>query len=196
MKRPASENWVLLALVVAGVVCRVAFRGVPNFAPVAAIALFAGYYASSRWIAAAVPVAILAVSDLFLGGYAWQTMLAVYALLTLPTFVGHWLQASEGMYPSSTTAKLFRHGALLLGCSLAPSILFFVFSNLAWWASTSMYERTWTGLLQCYSQALPFFRNTLTGDLFFAAVLFGGYSLALALVKQSQANLVPETVRE
>ena len=89
MKRPASENWVLLALVVAGVVCRVAFRGVPNFAPVAAIALFAGYYASSRWIAAAVPVAILAVSDLFLGGYAWQTLRAICAGLMCPACVGH-----------------------------------------------------------------------------------------------------------
>jgi hypothetical protein len=34
-------------------------------------------------------------------------------------------------------------------------------------------------LVECYIAALPFFRNALAGDLFYAAVLFGSYELAV-----------------
>jgi hypothetical protein len=38
-----------------------------------------------------------------------------------------------------------------------------------------MYPMTWGGLLACYVAALPFFRNTLLGDLGYAALMFGSY---------------------
>jgi hypothetical protein len=40
-----------------------------------------------------------------------------------------------------------------------------------------MYEKSWAGLLSCYTAGLPFFWNTLAGDLFFTAVLFGGFAV-------------------
>jgi hypothetical protein len=36
------------------------------------------------------------------------------------------------------------------------------------------------GLFACYVAALPFLRNTLAGDLFWSAALFGSYALALS----------------
>jgi len=41
-----------------------------------------------------------------------------------------------------------------------------------------MYAHTWSGLAQCYTMALPFFRNTALSDLFYTATLFAVYVLA------------------
>jgi hypothetical protein len=37
-----------------------------------------------------------------------------------------------------------------------------------------MYPLTWQGLTHCFIAALPFLDKTVLGDLFWAAVLFGG----------------------
>jgi hypothetical protein len=37
---------------------------------------------------------------------------------------------------------------------------------------------TFQGLVTCYVAAIPFFANTLGGNLFYSAVLFGGFALA------------------
>jgi hypothetical protein len=41
--------------------------------------------------------------------------------------------------------------------------------------SGMMYPKTGSGLVACYAAGLPFFWNTLAGDLFYVAVLFGIY---------------------
>jgi hypothetical protein len=38
-----------------------------------------------------------------------------------------------------------------------------------------MYSKDFTGLMSSYALGLPFFWNTLAGDLFYSAVLFGIY---------------------
>jgi hypothetical protein len=40
-----------------------------------------------------------------------------------------------------------------------------------------MYPLTLSGLVYCYVAALPFFQNTLCGDMFWSAALFGGWRL-------------------
>lgn len=48
------------------------------------------------------------------------------------------------------------------------SFTFFLLSNFGvWWY---WYPRSIIGLMSCYSLALPFYRNTLFGDLFFGGV--------------------------
>jgi hypothetical protein len=40
------------------------------------------------------------------------------------------------------------------------------------------FPRTLQGLLACYLAGIPYFWNTLAGDAFYSAVLFGGLGLA------------------
>jgi hypothetical protein len=40
-----------------------------------------------------------------------------------------------------------------------------------------MYPLTGAGLAACFAAALPFFQNSLAGDLFYSALLFGGFAL-------------------
>ena len=44
------------------------------------------------------------------------------------------------------------------------------------------YPKTFAGLVACYAAAIPFFQNTLAGDLVFTALLFGGFALAERLL--------------
>lgn len=39
------------------------------------------------------------------------------------------------------------------------------------------YSYDLNGLVQCFIMAVPFFQNSLLGDLFYTTVLFGGFAL-------------------
>jgi hypothetical protein len=68
--------------------------------------------------------------------------------------------------------------------ALASSVLFFVLTNLGMWLFSGFYPRTLAGLETCYIAAIPFFQNTLAGDLFYAALLFGGFAVAERMIPQ------------
>ena len=40
-----------------------------------------------------------------------------------------------------------------------------------------MYPHDAAGLVACYVAAIPFFQNTVPGDLVYSALLFGGFAL-------------------
>jgi hypothetical protein len=64
------------------------------------------------------------------------------------------------------------------GACLAASTIFYLTTNFAVWAGSGMYAKTLAGLVSCYVAALPFFGPTVAGDLFYSAVLFGGFAWA------------------
>jgi hypothetical protein len=134
----------------------------PNTTSVAALALFAGAYFSSRWLAFLVPLLALFASDLVLGVY--PHMEVQYLSFAVIICIGFLLQRRRTFGPIAAAA-------------LASSVTFFVLTNLGVWAFDGMYPRTLPGLLSCFVAALPFFRNTLLGDVFYTAVLFGGFHI-------------------
>ena len=70
---------------------------------------------------------------------------------------------------------------ILIGAAtLAGSCVFFVVTNFAFWAESGYYPPTTEGLLECYTAALPFFRNSVLGDLDYACILFGVWALTEA----------------
>jgi hypothetical protein len=138
--------------------------------PVSAIALFGGVYLS-RKTALILPLAIMAVSDIFLGHYEMGVMISVYASFLLCVLIGFWLKKNKKWYT-------------VLGTSLFGSSLFFLITNFAVWFLTPWYEKSWAGIIQCYFMALPFFRNTLLGDLFYISIFFGVYELITLLVRE------------
>lgn len=167
-------------LVTAGALSRIWFHELPNFAPIAAMALFSGYYFRSAKVAVLVPLLAMSLSDLVIGSYDWQVMAVVYAALALPVVFRGLLRNHLAMERgSASSAALGLSG--LITCSLASSLFFFLATNFACWIFGSMYEHNGQGLLACYLQGIPFFRFTLAGDLFFGTVLFGSYAAALQL---------------
>lgn len=178
--------FVLLA--VAGAAARVAMQDLPNVAPIAGIALFAGYALRSRLAATVLPALMMAASDFFIGGYDLRLMAVVYGALTLPVWMGIGLRRECDLYANRGFA-VGRSLAVLIASSLGASVLFFLITNFAVWAlSPGFYPRSAAGLLQCYTAALPFFRNTVTGNLVFSLGLFGSYAIYLqSLARKSAA---------
>jgi len=174
-KQTMIEGAVFVVLVGFCVAMRVAEHAA-NFAPVAAAALFAGFWFSRRAVALLFPLVAMGLSDAFIGIYDVRIMAVVYAAMLFPVLWRAVLRAR---------LTVVRVG---LG-ALSGSAVFFVSTNLAVWAFGPLYPRTWTGLGECYVAALPFFRNTLFGDLIWSTAFFGAYVLATRLARS--ASRVP-----
>ncbi len=148
----------------------------PNFTPIAAMALFGGAYFGHRTVAILVPLLSLWLSDLLLNNLVYQ---AYYKNFTWFTSGGWWIYGSFvliGMLGMLLLRKVTARNIAL--ASVLSSVLFFVITNFSVWLHSSMYPPTREGLVACYVAALPFFQNTILGDLFFSAVLFGCFELA------------------
>ena len=180
-----SEYLAFVGLVAVGIALRLCFRELPNFAPVAALALFSGYFFRSRVMALAVPLTIMLATDVVIGSYQFGLMVTVYGMLALPVAARGMLRRvfrfEQGRWTQNAAAACG-----LLTCGMASSILFFLVTNFAAWLVMGIYERSWNGLLHCYVQGFPFFRYTLVGDLGFAVILFTGYAIAKTFVVQTQ----------
>ena len=184
-KKAAFEWTVLTTLVTWGVATRLMFEEIPNFAPVSALALFAGFYFRSRTMAMVVPLSVMMISDSFLGGVDWRMRAVVYASLTAPIFVGGLMR--WWMRDAKRTSTAFLNGLRGLPVATLFSVGFFVTTNLACWAL--WYPHSIEGLTRCYVNAIPFFTATLAGDLTFAFVLFTTYSLIRVFSVQRSASL-------
>jgi hypothetical protein len=162
-------NWIppRAALIAGIVVAAAVLRIVPhplNFTPIGAIALFSGAYFSSRRAALFVPLLSLVAGDFFTGFHILIPY--VYASFLISVVIGFWLRGKKS--PP-------RIGA----ATLAGAIQFYLITNFALWASgIGIYPKTAAGLAACYAVGLTTFWNTLAGDAFYVALLFGGMAVA------------------
>ena len=153
---------ILLAVVLIAFAITLRLAPLPhNFAPIAAVAIFGGAILPRRW-ALTLPLVAMVVTDAVLGFHS--LMWVVYA-----TFVAIAFASNLGIKKIGVSN--------IIGGSMAASVFFFVTTNFAVWAEGPLYPGTFEGLMSSYFNALPFFRNTLLGDLVFSAALFGSYAL-------------------
>lgn len=164
LKQYASSILIILLAVVMRLVPHP-----PNFAPIAALALFGGAHFDKK-LRFIIPFSAMIISDLILG-FDGATPY-VYFSFFLIILVG---------------SLLHKHQKLphLVGASLTSSVLFFLITNFGVWAAGSMYTKDLSGLMNSYAMGIPFFKNTLLGDLFYTGAFFYGFSLV------RHFNLVP-----
>jgi hypothetical protein len=192
VKRDVNANLVIFfLLVVIGVLGRWIgakndWLGVPpNFTPMAAIGLFAGYFFARRTVALLVPLVAMAISNLTLESYGdWRMAAAVYGSFLVAPLLGRALREKP------TAIKIVVAATL-------PAVFFYLTTNFVQWIVDgghihAMYSRDWSGLVACYSAGIPFFRWMLEGDLLFAAMLFGAF--ALATVWQGPRRMIRQPV--
>jgi hypothetical protein len=160
-----TSNHARLIVLLSAIVAAAALRMVPhppNFTPIAAMGLFSGAYLGRRWLAFAAPFGAMLLSDLVLGFY--PELAFVYLSVAATVLIG-WRIARR--------KTLFR----VASATLAASVLFYLVTNFGVWLVMDYYPKTVAGLLACYVAAIPFFQNTVAGDLFYTALLFGGFAL-------------------
>lgn len=148
-------------------VLSVVFRVVPhppNFAPVGALAVFAGR-TTKPWMA------LLLVTLTMLSGDSILASVHGYPLFTLVTpfvYLGFFLQTLLGR------ALRARKGGAVVA-ALGGAVAFFLVSNIGVWVSGGLYPRSFAGLCTCFVAALPFFANTILGDVVWTVALSLAY---------------------
>ena len=132
-----------------------------NFTPLIAVALFGGVYLTKKQ-AYIVPIIAMLVSDFFIGFDSLPMRISVYGSILFGVLLGFWIKKNKSV-------------GSVISASLLSSIIFFTITNFSVWAYGTMYTKSLSGLINCYIMAIPFFKNTLLGDLFYSGVFFGGY---------------------
>lgn len=149
----------------------------PNFTPMVAVALFAGFLFRS-WMGWLVPLLALVISDLVIGFYEPGAMALVYLGVLAAIAIG---RATLGARPSVLA---------LGGASLAGAIVFFILSNLGVWLFGGLYPLSGEGLAACFVAAIPFFKYTAVSTVLWTAALFGIHFLAQRLGDRSASPSV------
>ncbi len=146
----------------------------PNFTPITGMALFGAAYFAKKYWAIIIPFVALWFSSVILDnviyahyydGFQWMSQ--PYVFLSMIAIVGL----------GFLSLKKITFGRLV-GTSLVASTLFFLISNFGAWAMdiSGIYPDTFAGLMACYAAGLPYFLNTIAGDLLYVGVLFGGFA--------------------
>jgi hypothetical protein len=148
---------------------------IPNFTPIAAMALFGGAFLSNKKSAYLLTFAALLLSDIlvntilyndynFTNYIAQPFVWAVYFSFGLTVFMGTSIQDNINV----KNVAFF---------SVSSSLMFWLLTNFACWPNNPLYTQDLSGLINCYVAAIPFLGNVI-GDLFYNTLLFGTMLLA------------------
>ena len=148
------KNQKYLFLAITTIIALSLFRLIPhppNFTPILAISVFAGIKFKDNLFSYLVPVFAMLVSDAIIGFHSG--MIIIYSAIVLSAFV------SRRFNTINTSV-------------LGSCILFFLITNFHVWLMSPSYPKSLTGILECYTLAIPFFGMTLLSTFFYSYILF------------------------
>lgn len=145
-----------VGLILLGVVSRLSAHAW-NFTIMGGLSVLCGAFFARKWVSVAIIFTSLFIADIVIGFH--PQMPSVYLGFALMIFIGALLKTK----PSRLS--------VIAGAALG-SFLFFVVTNFFVWLEGSLYPQVWNGLVECYTMAIPFYRNQLVADLVSTFVLF------------------------
>ena len=165
-----SNKYILIiSLIIVAALSNILLTSIPNFSPIASVALFSGFYLSNKKLALLIPIACMLVSDYFVGFHS--LMLAVYLSFALTVLMGIKMKTSSGKN--------------VIINSVLSSVVFFLVTNSAVWLMGCFYTSDLSGLALCLSMGIPFFKYTLLSSIVFSTVLFGGFQILNQLINKN-----------
>lgn len=173
---------VAIVLVLAAAISRVLMFP-DNFSPIIGMAIFAGAVIKDKRMAFILPIISMFLSDVMfevfnitIGFWGWGQLVG-YGILALITVIAFNLKKINVVS--------------VLGYSIGSSVIFYLLSNLSFFIFDNpvyhTYPQNANGFIQCYVQALPFFRTSLIADLIYSGVLFGSFYLLTNFVFKKHA---------
>lgn len=136
-----------------------------NVSPMNSLCLFGGSQLKPKW-AFAQTLAIMVLSDILLSSLRGYALFGWWSLFTYTGFAAIVL-AGTFLRKTPTAGRT-------LSFITASSVGFWVWTNFGIWLTGDhgMYPHTMSGLVACYSAAIPFLGNSLAGDLAWGFVFF------------------------
>ncbi|MBO7523836.1 MAG: hypothetical protein J6T30_08300 [Bacteroidales bacterium] len=160
-----------------------------NFAPISAMALFSAAYYNRKYFAFLMPILAMFLCDIVLNNVIYAGFYDKFVLFypgAIYTYLSFIVIALVGF----VLLKKVSVGRVIVS-SLLASVIFFLISNFGTWASGLMpYTKDFSGLMTCYAAGIPFFKNTLMGDLFYCGVMFGIYELVKSKVPALKSSVI------
>ena len=180
-----NNLYLVIAIIVIAIFARL-IPHAPNFTPLLAVALFSGALFSGNKLFYLIPVAALLVSDLFLGFSSITPV--VYFSLGLIAVLGISLKKATEKFNSKSIMSITIK-------SFAAAVIFFIVSNMGVFLLTGMYPISLAGLVECYTLAIPFFRNTLISTMAYSFSLFGLYAAVTKVVEPKKVKTKKATAK-
>jgi len=173
------NKWYLIVSIIVIAIFARLIPHAPNFTPLLAVALFSGAMFSKNKLFYLIPVSALLISDLVLGFSSITPV--VYFSLGLIAILGVSLKKATTNFDSKSIM------AVTIKSFLA-AVIFFVVSNMGVFLLTGMYPITLAGLIECYTLAIPFFKNTLISTLAYSFSLFGLFAAVTKAVESKKVE--------
>jgi hypothetical protein len=156
-----TKNIALLLALILGVGILRLYIPIPNFSPIAAIALTGGYILGKNKWAFIIPIGGLFISDLVLGminkgnaDYLFSISFAlVYLSSILIVLIGSYVKKSGSW-------------TKLAGAAIFSSVVFFIITNFGAWLYDPIYSKDFAGVLQSYTAGLVFYKQEFFGNFF------------------------------
>tara|TARA_Y100000590_G_scaffold18275_1_gene21786 strand:+ start:51786 stop:52310 length:525 start_codon:yes stop_codon:yes gene_type:complete len=133
-----------------------------NFSPILAAGIFSGFYFRKFYLSFFIVALSMFIGDLFLGFH--DTMFFTYISMGIAVAIGLYI-------------KNFKFKEIIFS-GLISSLSFYVITNFGAWLTLEMYAKDFSGLLQSYIMAIPFFHNTLLSTFFYLIVFKILFNLA------------------
>ncbi len=149
----------------------------PNFTPIGGMALFGAAYFAKKYWAFIIPFIALFISDLILNNVVYA---AYYDGFTLMPGFMFWTYGAMFLIVLLGTQLLKKVNILnVVGTSVAASLVFFLVTNFGSWFidPANLYADNIAGVGTALAAGLPYFWNTLAGNLVYAGVMFGSYEM-------------------
>ena len=162
----------------------------PNFTAVGAIAILGAVHLKGlkKWI---FPIGLLWLSDLILNNIIYKQYYDHFQVIGSVWVYGSFALIGVMAYYMMKSPSWMR----LVSTSIFAGVLFFLITNFGvWLAGGSPYTKDISGLITCYEAGIPFFRNTVLGNLFYSFVLFGGYEYIASKYKQFSPILTSKKI--
>ena len=153
-----KKEYIIIGLVVLAILTRL-IPHPPNFAPITGIALFSAINFNNTFFKFLVPLISLVIFDLIIG----------FSLINIFVYLSFIVIVLVGNHFKKIKLKSI----------LISSIVFFIISNFGVWIIG--YPKTVNGIIMCYTAAIPFFINTILGDLFYSFLLKYTFNISLKL---------------
>ena len=153
-----------------------------NFSAMGALAVLCGAVVRPAWLGLLIPLAARLLTDSVLQlqtGHGWYgSILFDYAAYAAIFGIGYMIR------PQRATSAL--------GAGVLAAISFFVVSNVGVWCMPHegmyLYPRTLAGMVDCFTQAIPFVRGTFIGDIGFTLAFFGMMNFLPGMVPSTDSS--------
>ncbi len=128
----------------------------PNFTPILAGIIFLPFIKRDIKFSVFVPLGGMLISDLIIGMHS--LMLWTYGPIIILSLLSYYFSIDK----ASRIASL----------AIASPAVFYLMSNFGVWINSSLYTKDFSGLIQCYVNAIPFYANSATACILFCSAFF------------------------